>query len=258
MNVLIVLAHPEPQSFNHGLAQTAARSFCLQGHDVRISDLYAQKFNPVEQPDHFLTRKDPSRFDAQTEQRFSAEQKTLPEDVCREVENILWADTVIFQFPLWWFGLPAILKGWMDRVFVYGALYSGSRRRHTGVCRGKRAVFSVTAGSPMEACAYNGQEGDTSLILWPAHYALHYVGFSVLEPRIIMGVRGGISQDDAREQTQYLDSQMTAHRDWAEGIHGVPEIQFNGASDWDEHRKLKPEAPVYSPFIRHQEKLRSN
>ena len=73
-----------------------------------------------------------------------------------------------------------------------------------------------------------------------------------------MGVQGGISQDDAREQTQYLDRQMTEHRDWAAGIHDVPEIQFNGASDWDEHRKLKPGAPVYSPFIRHQEKLRLN
>jgi NAD(P)H dehydrogenase (quinone) len=252
MNVLIVLAHPEPRSFNGALARVAKETFLSQGHAVRISDLYASKFDPAEHGRHFQRRKNVARFDAQTEQRFNAEQETLPADVQREIDDLLWADFVILQFPLWWFGMPAILKGWMDRVFAYGALYTGQRRLHAGVCRGKRAMLSVTAGSTAEACAPDGQEGDTSLILWPIHYALHYLGFTVLEPKLITGVRGGYFGADAADQDRHLDAQLQAHRNWPSELDGRPVIPFNSADDWDESRKLKPDAPVYSPFIRHR------
>lgn len=251
MRVLIVLAHPELRSFNAELARAAGDVLHRQGHDVRVSDLYRMGFAPDEHERHFAHRKDISRFDAQTEQRFNTEQETLPADISREIEKILWADMVMFQFPLWWFGLPAILKGWMDRVFAYGALYKGSQRLHTGICRGKRAVLSVTAGSSDDACAHDGQEGDTSLILWPIHYSLHYVGFTVLEPRIMTGIRSARADGNAVEQPRYLSAQLLAHRDWAARLPDAPAIAFNDARDWDERRKLKASAPVYSPFIRH-------
>src|SRR5262245_26959016 len=117
MKVLIVLAHPEPCSFNAELARVAGEVMRGQGHDVDVSDLYAMRFAADEHGRHFAQRKDPSRFDAQTEQRYSTEREALPADVRREIEKVLWAELVIFQFPLWWFGMPAILKGWMDRVF---------------------------------------------------------------------------------------------------------------------------------------------
>lgn len=255
MNVLIVLAHPEPQSFNGALARAAKETFLSQGNAVRISDLYARGFDPDEHARHFMQRKNPERFDAQTEQRFNAERETLPGDVGREIDDVLWADLVLLQFPLWWFGMPAILKGWMDRVFAYGALYSGSRRFDAGVCRGKRAMLSVTAGSSAQDCAHDGQEGDTGLILWPIHYALHYVGFTVLEPRLITGVRGGRTGADTAIQDRYLDTQLQAYQTRLAKLDGIPVIPFNSADDWDERRKLKPAAPVYSPFIRHQAKL---
>lgn len=255
MNVLVVLAHPEPESFNGALVRVANELFLSQGNCVRISDLYERGFDSDEHARHFSQRKNQERFDAQTEQRFSAEQGMLPADVQREIDDVLWADFVLLQFPLWWFGMPAILKGWMDRVFVYGALYSGSRRLDTGVCRGKRAMLSVTAGSSVEACAYDGQEGDTGLILWPIHYALHYVGFTVLEPRLIAGVRGGNAGAGAAVQNLQLDAQMQAHRTQLAELDGIRAVPFNSADDWDEHRKLKPDAPVYNPFIRHRAKL---
>lgn len=251
MNVLIVLAHPEPRSFNGALARVAMETFLSHGHAVRISDLYERKFDPAEHGRHFSRRKNVARFDAQVEQRFNAEHETLPADVQREIDDLLWAEFVMLQFPLWWFGVPAILKGWMDRVFAYGALYTGSCRFDAGVCRGKRAMLSVTAGSSAEACAHDGQEGDTNLMLWPIHYALHYLGFTVLEPRLITGVRGGYSGARAARQDRHLDAQLQAHRTWAAELNGLPVIPFNSAEDWDEGRKLKPNAPVYSPFIRH-------
>ena len=148
MNVLIVLAHPEPQSFNTCLARLARDTFLESRHVVQVSDLYASEFDPCESGRHFPVRCNPDRFEAQAEQRFHWDRGSLPPDIAREADRILWADLVILQFPLWWFGLPAILKGWMDRVFVYGGLYSGSRRHDRGPCRGKRALMCVTTGSP--------------------------------------------------------------------------------------------------------------
>jgi NAD(P)H dehydrogenase (quinone) len=113
-------------------------------------------------------------------------------------------------------------------------------------------MLSVTAGSPAGACAHDGQEGDTRLILWPTHYALHYLGFTVLEPAIITRVRGGFAGDDAVAQARYLEEQLRTHRARFANVDAVPVIPFNTAGDWDERRKLKPHALVHSPFIRHR------
>lgn len=252
MKSLIVLAHPEPMSFNAALARAAQDALQSQGHRVRISDLYAKAFAPDEHGRHYARRKDPARFDALTEQRFSSELKALPHEVQSEIDDLLWADLVVLQFPLWWFGMPAILKGWMDRVFVYGKLYTGSRRLHAGVCRGKRAMLSVTAGASADACAHDGQEGDTQLILWPINYSWRYLGFTVLEPVIITGVRGGLTGRDAAAQARYLDVCLRSQRVRFANVDAIPAIPFNTAEDWDERRKLKPHAPVHNPFIRHQ------
>ena len=251
MKALIVLAHPERASFNAALAGAARDALRSRGHEVRVTDLYARCFAPDEHARHFSRRKDPARFDAQAEQRFSAQHDSLPQDVEREVGELLWTDFVLLQFPLWWFGMPAILKGWMDRVFVYGKLYTGSARLHEGVCRGKRAMLSVTAGSSVEACGYDGQEGDTHLHLWPIQYALHYLGFSVLEPRILYGVRGGLAGEAALAQRRELGRQLRRHRELLEKVDEIPQMPFNASQDWDEQRRLKAHAPVHSPFIRH-------
>lgn len=252
MKSLIILAHPEPSSYNAALARVAQEALQSQGHEVRISDLYASAFAPDEHGRHYSRRRDAARFDALTEQRFSADLNALPRDVQSEIDDLLWADLVVLQFPLWWFGMPALLKGWMDRVFVYGRLYTGSQRLHAGVCRGKRATLSVTAGASADACAHDGQEGDTRLILWPINYAFRYLGFTVLEPVLITGVRGGFAGKDAVAQERYLDERLRSHRAHFANVDAIPAIPFNTAEDWDDRRKLKPHAPAHSPFIRHR------
>lgn len=251
MKTLIVLAHPEPLSFNAALAHAARESLQAQGHDVRLHDLQNTRFAADEHARHYTQRKNPSRFDAQTEQRHSANVDALPSDVQAEIDDLMWADLVVLQFPLWWFGMPAILKGWMDRVFVYGKLYSSRRRLHTGVLHGRLAMLSVTAGSSAADCSPDGKEGDTRLILWPAHYSLHYVGFTVLEPVLVTGVRGGLEGTAAAEQASYLDMQLDEQRARFANIGSRAALAFNAAEDWDESGKLKPGAPVHSPFIRH-------
>jgi NAD(P)H dehydrogenase (quinone) len=191
----------------------------LSGYRTRgapqISDLYASNFDPRESGRHFTVRRDPERFDAAAEQRFSWEHQALPADIADEVHKVLSADLVILQFPLWWFGPPAILKGWLDRVFVYGGMYSSARRHDRGVCRGKRALLCVTAGSSEAACSPDGPEGDTRLMLWPTLYALRYVGFTVLEPFLIHGVRSGLGRSrEAEVDSSGAQSVHPAHHEW--------------------------------------------
>ena len=147
MKTHIVLAHPEAKSFNAQLSEMT-RSV-LEGKDrqVTTTDLYAMSFDPCEGPRHYATRKNAEAFHVQTEQRFNADNQTIPSDVQGEIDRLLGCDLLVVHFPLWWFGMPAILKGWIDRVFVYGCMYRSTVRYDTGVCAGKRMIACVTTGA---------------------------------------------------------------------------------------------------------------
>jgi NAD(P)H dehydrogenase (quinone) len=251
MNALIVLAHPEPHSFNAHLVSLAEETLRQSGYNVVISDLYAQSFDPCEGPQRYPVLRDRQFFDAQAQQRYSWDRNALPQEVLAEIEKIQRAELVIVQFPLWWFGMPAILKGWMDRVFVYGGLYAGAMRHDTGACRGKKVIFSVTTGSSEDACSFDGQEGDTELILWPPMYAFRYLGFTVLRPFIINGVRSGLGGLEKEQQETYLLKAADLYCAVLKEIDARSAVQYNVASDWMPNKKLKPGATIFSPFIRH-------
>lgn len=251
MQVLIVVAHPEPRSFNAALACAAAKTCRAAGHIATIADLYADAFDPGEAPRHYADRLDASRFDAQREQRHHWERGTLAPEVERHVGLLRQTDALILQFPLWWFGAPAILKGWMDRVFVYGGLYSSSRRHDRGVLHGRRALLSVTTGSSAAACAPDGREGDTRLLLWPIMYALRYIGFDVLEPHLIHDVRGDLAGDGAQQRDARLARQLADYCARLVEWDAWPPVPFNRDTDFEAGGKLKPDAPAYGPFIRH-------
>jgi NAD(P)H dehydrogenase (quinone) len=102
------------------------------------------------------------------------------------MEKLEWCDLMIWQFPLWWFGLPAVLKGWVDRVFAMGRIYNFEHIYGTGVFRGKRALLSLTTGGPEEAYREDGFNGDITAILRPIQRGmLQFVGFDVLSPQIV-------------------------------------------------------------------------
>ncbi|MDH3668027.1 MAG: NAD(P)H-dependent oxidoreductase, partial [Paracoccaceae bacterium] len=188
MKAHIVLAHPESKSFNAHLSGISQRALGAVGWQSTLSDLYAMDFDPREGPHHYKSRKDAEVFHAQTEQRFNAEKATLPPEVTLETRRLLDCDLLVVHFPLWWFGPPAIFKGWMDRVFVYGHMYRSAMRYDTGICAGKRMLACVTTGASEKSCAHNGREGDTRLHLWPILFPFRYLGFEVLEPEIFHGV----------------------------------------------------------------------
>ena len=170
MQALIILAHPEPESFNSQLKDMAATTREEAGYRVEVSDLYAIRFDPVEGPQHFREPRQPDWFSAQTEQRHAWENGTTSADTRAEVDKLEHADFVLFQYPMWWYTMPAILKGWLDWVLVYGGLYTSRMRYDAGYFSGRRAIVSVTTGGPEATFAFNGRNGDIDHLLWAMNF----------------------------------------------------------------------------------------
>jgi NAD(P)H dehydrogenase (quinone) len=188
MNVLIVLAHPEPKSFNAAMAAVAHATLAARGHAVSTFDLYALDFDPRSTRANFTSVKDPDYFKPQIEEMHATEVGGFSPTLEVEMRKLEACDLMIWQFPLWWFGLPAILKGWVDRVFVMGRFYGGGRIYKTGPMHGKRALLSIKTGGPPAAYEKDGFNGDIDAILRPIQRGmLEFVGFDVLRPNIVFG-----------------------------------------------------------------------
>ncbi|MGR4069691.1 NAD(P)H-dependent oxidoreductase [Billgrantia sp. C5P2] len=244
MHALIVFCHPEPHSFNGALKDVAVETLQQQGYSVEVSDLYAEGFDPVEGTVHYPARAEPDIFLPLTEQRHAFDRGRLPGDVQREIERLERADLVILQFPLWWHAQPAMLKGWFDRVFVYGGLYSGRMRYDRGRFPGKRAMLSVTTGAPAPTFTRHGRSGHIVALLWPIHYSLYYLGVSVLPPQVTYGVQGGgLSYQDEATFRQRLEAEKRTWAQRLEGLDNEAPIPFAGWDDWDEQGMLKAGHP---------------
>ena len=159
MNVLIVHAHPEPQSFCTALKSTAVQELKALGHQVQVSDLYNMGFNPVASAADFSDRANPAYCVYALEQRHGVETGSIAPDIQVELDKLLWCDLLILNFPLYWCSTPAILKGWIDRVFVSGKVYGGKRFYNHGGLKGKRAMLSVTLGGPESLFGKEGIHG---------------------------------------------------------------------------------------------------
>ncbi|MFJ1900915.1 MULTISPECIES: NAD(P)H-dependent oxidoreductase [unclassified Streptomyces] len=195
MKTLIVHAHPEPQSLNSSLKDLAVSTLEAAGHEVRVSDLYAMNWKAVaDASDYGPAASSPLKVARDSGRAFDT--GTLTPDVRAEQEKLLWADTVIFQFPLWWYSMPAILKGWVDRVFTYHFAYGVGEHSATkygerygeGTLAGRRAMLSVTVGGPEAHYAARGINGPIDDLLFPIHHGvLFYPGIEVLPPFVLHG-----------------------------------------------------------------------
>ncbi|MBX7267715.1 NAD(P)H-dependent oxidoreductase [Micromonospora sp. Llam7] len=195
MKTLIVYAHPEPRSLNGSLKDLAVSTLETAGHEVRVSDLYAMNWKAAVDATDFggyatsplqVARSSGGAYDA----------GALTRDVAAEQEKLLWADTVVFQFPMWWYTMPAILKGWVDRVFSYHFAYGVGVHDEThygerfgeGTLRGRRAILSVTVGGPESHYTDRGINGPIEDLLFPIHHGiLYYPGVEVLPPFVLYG-----------------------------------------------------------------------
>ena len=232
MNVLIVYAHEEPKSFNGAMRDTAVRILQETGHNVEVSDLYAMNFNPVGGKHDFTTLADPDYFKYGIEQTKASEAKTFAADVVAEQEKLLRADLLIFQFPLWWFGLPAIMKGWVDRVFAAGLTYGGGRWYSNGVFKSKRAMVSLTTGGGPTIYSPTGLNGEMDSLLFPIQHGMFYfLGFDVLPPFVAWSV----ARSSQEQREEYLREYAERLRNWrsSETIH------FPTLEEYDETMQLK-------------------
>jgi NAD(P)H dehydrogenase (quinone) len=218
MRYFIVYAHPEPASFNGSLKDYAVEHLTAQGHEVRVSDLYRMRFKAVADADDFPARDRAQRlvYHQASSEAYAAGQQR--EDIRAEQEKLIWADIVVLQFPLWWFSVPAILKGWIDRVFVHGLAIgvpkAGTRqwlRYGEGRLAGRRALLAVTTGGREEQFSERGINGPIDDLLFPLNHGLfHYTGMSPLKPFIAFRTVRASAEQFTETAKAYLERLLRA------------------------------------------------
>ncbi len=162
MRHLIIYAHPNDNSLNHNLLNTVVETLQSRNQEVIVRDLYAVGFDPVL-----------SLADMQ-EQRLGK----VSDDIKIEQEHISWAEQITFIYPIWWTGLPAIMKGYIDRVFSYGFAYRYDQGIQKGLLKGKKTVILNTHGKSHEEYEKTGM--DKALTLTSDHGIFMYSGLEII------------------------------------------------------------------------------
>ncbi len=241
MKIFIVHAHPERRSFNAALRDAAVSHLRQLGHDTQVSDLYAAGFNPVAGPGDYKERANPEQYEYRAEMKHALKGTGYVPEIEMEQEKLRWCDVLILQFPMWWFGLPAILKGWVDRVMTYGFAYAPGKKFEAGLLNGRRALVSVTTGAHANVLAPDSMDGDIHRLLWPVQNGvLRYVGFDVLPPFIAHGI--GLIDEPAR--LKILDDyRVRLERLWLD-----EPLFFHPLSDYGPDQRLRPGVVARTSF----------
>jgi NAD(P)H dehydrogenase (quinone) len=217
MNVLIVYAHPGRESLNAALRDFTVGRLEANGHVVRVSDLYAMDWKAALDGADFPERDAAAPLSVMADSEKAFREGTQSADIALEQDKLRWADTVIFQFPLWWFTMPAILKGWFDRVYAFGFAYGvgehsdrrWGERYGEGRMSGKRAMLMVTTGGWESHYGARGVNGPMDDILFPIqHGMLHYPGFAVLPPFVVFRAGGRLDAAQYAVLTERLGQRL--------------------------------------------------
>lgn len=231
MNILIVHAHPESLSFTSSLKNTAKQLLEKNGHFVEISDLYEMNFNPVASKHDFENLNEHEYFNYALEQRNAFKQNTLSPDIQVEIEKVQRADLVLFTFPLYWTSVPAILKGWIDRVFISGLFYGGKRFYNHGGMVGKKAMLCLTLGGRDHMFGEGSVHGSIEQYLSSIHRgSLAYTGFEVLPPFIAYHVP--YITDEEREKI------LTRFEEYIVNLDNLTPLEFPKLENFDD--KMNP------------------
>jgi NAD(P)H dehydrogenase (quinone) len=182
---LIVLAHPEPSSFAAALAHTALAALDGAGWQVTLLDLYREGFDPVLSERDFTDRKIAGRLQPMDEQAHAAAGRTFSPGLARHIELFESADLLLLVSPMWWFSVPAMLKGWIDRVFANGVAYRYPEvPAWSGFLGSKRGMLVMTSSYESSSFREDGV-GTLDHVLHPLLFGtLAYTGMTVLEPFI--------------------------------------------------------------------------
>jgi NAD(P)H dehydrogenase (quinone) len=257
MKVLIVFAHPEPRSLSASLRDVAVHELEAAGHDVQVSDLYTMGWKAGIDRADFPALAPGDRLQPIAASKTAFATGTLTDDVQAEIDKLLWADMLILQFPLWWFAMPAILKGWVDRVYAFGFAYGVGEhsdrrwgdRYGEGRLAGKRAMLIVAAGGWAEHYGPRGVNGPIDDLLFPInHGILYYPGYEVLPPFVAYGTdrcdeaRFATAAEQLRERMRTLETTSPIpYRRQNGGDYRIPTMELRdgleapGASGFELH-----------------------
>lgn len=243
MKVLWVYANPEPRSLSGSLKDFGLNALKKAGHETKLSDLYAMNWNAAAGPQDFPQRDPSERLEYMAASKAAyTEGKQAPE-IAAEQEKLVWADAVILQFPLWWFSMPAIMKGWVDRVFASGFAYGrpdptmpGRTLRYgSGLLEGRRAMIIVTMSAREDAAAERYIAGSLDDVFFHVnHGMIWYAGMHALPPFYVHGV-SRMTPERYEEVTRALEKRLLT-------LDKTPPIAYRtqNGGDYDDHLALKP------------------
>jgi len=182
MRALVVYCHPREGSFNAAVRDTVLERLRAAGAEVRLHDLYRQGFQPV------LTTEEWTGYEDCPKNQ---------EPVADQVADVAWCDTLIFVYPTWWYGLPAMLKGWLDRVLLPDVAFimpkADGENIKPGLHHIKRMGVFTTCGASRWLTFFIGAPGKRTLmrgvglLVAPRTrkvFAAHYLMDSAKEPAL--------------------------------------------------------------------------
>lgn len=175
MRHLIVVAHPAETSFTLALAGAYAAELAALGETRQIHDLYRMGFDPVLRPGE-LEAPDAGHPPAA--------------DVARAQDDVRAAEVLTVVYPLWWLSMPAILKGYVDRVFARGFAYEAENGKVRGLLGGRKCVLVTLSGAPLSALAAGGR-WSAALTLQDVHI-FQATGFELVEHLHFDGIAPGM------------------------------------------------------------------
>jgi NAD(P)H dehydrogenase (quinone) len=175
MKHLVVVAHPAPESFTMKLTRAYAAELDSLGHDAQVRDLYRMGFNPILAAPE-LAPADP--------------QHPASADVAAAQDEIRAADVLTVIYPIWWMSMPAMMKGYIDRVFARGFAYESRAGIVHGLLGGKKAVLVTVSGAPLPVLVGDGRWGavqmlqDTHIFRASGFELLEHLHFDAVTPHL--------------------------------------------------------------------------
>jgi len=181
MKTLIVVAHPNPASFNkNGIVETVIETLTEQKHEIVVRDLYDLNFNPVLSGDDFA----------------SFQSGVIPADILKEQEYLSWATNIVLIYPVWWIGRPAIIQGYFDRVFSFNFAFTVDQNGARGLLTIQKGLIINTAGTP--EFVYDQWPDSKGLISRPiSEGVLGYCGVNSVKQLTYFGIAGSTDEQRA-------------------------------------------------------------
>ena len=206
---LIIYANPNNKSLCSTLRDKTIKILKNKECEVRESDLYAMKYNPVASPDDFKILKSKEYFNYLDEQVFAFNNNFInyKDYIREELDKINWADCLIFIFPIWWGSCPAILKGWIDKSMLYGHSWTEKNTFKNGLLRDKKAYLITTCDDIKESYSSDGVQGmNMDQMLNHINRNLSFTGMDVYKTYIIYQVSSITDHEKENQIRKFEDT----------------------------------------------------